>query len=106
MRCDDRPGRRTIPSTTLWVVPNILEFGLAPRQAVAAPRTHHPWSPDVLTSRGPLLDPPPATPSARRAIPSGIGGPQVDVHSIVIEPATGTRHGATDRRKAAVAPGD
>jgi gamma-glutamyltranspeptidase/glutathione hydrolase len=35
------PGGRTIPNTVLWVVLNILEFGLDPRAAVDAPRTHH-----------------------------------------------------------------
>jgi gamma-glutamyltranspeptidase / glutathione hydrolase len=42
------PGGRTIPNTTLWVVLNYLEFGLGPRAAVDAPRTHHQWFPDEL----------------------------------------------------------
>ena len=46
------PGGRTIPNTTLWVVLNLLEFGLDPRAAVDAPRTHHQWFPDVLTLEG------------------------------------------------------
>ena len=46
------PGGRTIPNTTLWVVLNVLEFGLTPREAVDAPRTHHPWFPDVLNLEG------------------------------------------------------
>lgn len=47
------PGGRTIPNTTLWVVLNYLEFGLSPRAAVAAPRTHHQWFPDHLVLEGP-----------------------------------------------------
>ena len=35
------PGGRTIPNTTLWVVLNVLEFGLAPAR---------PWTP-----RGPII---------------------------------------------------
>lgn len=31
------PGGRTIPNTTLWVILNVLEFGLSPRDAVDAP---------------------------------------------------------------------
>src|SRR5262249_20599078 len=46
------PGGRTIPNTTLWVVLNMLEFGLAPRAAIDAPRTHHQWFPDVLLLEG------------------------------------------------------
>ena len=46
------PGGRTIPNTTLWVVLNLVEFGLRPKDAVLAPRTHHQWFPDVLTLEG------------------------------------------------------
>ena len=46
------PGGRTIPNTTLWVVLNHLEFGLEPRTAVDAPRTHHQWFPDELVLEG------------------------------------------------------
>ena len=46
------PGGRTIPNTTLWVVLNLVEFGLGPREAVDAPRTHHQWFPDVLVLEG------------------------------------------------------
>jgi gamma-glutamyltranspeptidase/glutathione hydrolase len=46
------PGGRTIPNTTLWVLLDLLEFGLDPRAAVDAPRTHHQWFPDVLVLEG------------------------------------------------------
>ena len=46
------PGGRTIPNTTLWVMLDVLEFGLDPRAAVDAPRTHHQWFPDVLLLEG------------------------------------------------------
>ncbi len=46
------PGGRTIPNTVFWVVLNLVEFGLEPRQAVDAPRTHHQWFPDVLVLEG------------------------------------------------------
>ena len=66
------PGGRTIPNTTLWVVLNVLEFGLEPRAAVDAPRTHHPWFPDVLTLEGPAVNWPEATRDALgRARPQG-----------------------------------
>ncbi len=42
------PGGRTIPSTVLCVVVNVLDFGMSIREAVDAPRWHHQWFPDRL----------------------------------------------------------
>lgn len=42
------PGGRTIPSTVLNVVVNIIDFGMSVREAVDAPRWHHQWLPDRL----------------------------------------------------------
>lgn len=42
------PGGRTIPSTVLGVVVNVLDFGMSIREAVDAPRWHHQWLPDRL----------------------------------------------------------
>jgi gamma-glutamyltranspeptidase/glutathione hydrolase len=94
------PGGRTIPSTTLWVVLNVLEFGLDPRPAIDAPRTHHPWFPDVLTLEGPLSSWPET--SRRELADLGhtvrVGGIQGDAHSIVVD-RSGTIHGVADRRR-------
>ena len=40
------PGGRTIPSTVLGVVVNVIDFNLSAREAVDAPRWHHQWLPD------------------------------------------------------------
>ena len=93
------PGGRTIPSTTLWVVLSTLEFGLSPREAVDAPRAHHPWFPDVLS-----IEAQGASPSLLAAL-RGMGhaarsvGVQGDAHTIVVDEA-GRRHGVADRRRA------
>ncbi|MEK6260263.1 MAG: gamma-glutamyltransferase [Planctomycetota bacterium] len=42
------PGGRTIPSTALCLIVNVLDFGLSAREAVDAPRWHHQWLPDRL----------------------------------------------------------
>lgn len=42
------PGGRTIPSTVLCVVVNVVDFGMSAREAVDAPRWHHQWFPDRL----------------------------------------------------------
>ena len=92
------PGGRTIPNTTLWVVLNILEFGLTPREAVDAPRTHHPWFPDVLSLEGTTWGT--ATRDALEAMGHKlrVGGIQGDAHTIVVDP-DGTIHGVPDRRR-------
>lgn len=101
------PGGRTIPNTTLWVVLNVLEFGLSPRDAVDAPRTHHPWFPDRLTLEGSSW--PDATNDALRAMGHSLRSEktQGDAHTIVVDVATGRRHGVADlRRETSKASGD
>lgn len=41
-------GGSTIISGTLQTLLNVLVFGMTPEDAVAAPRIHHQWQPDVL----------------------------------------------------------
>ncbi len=53
------PGGPRITTAVLETLTNIVDFGLAPDQAIAAPRFHHQWLPDTLYyERGGL---PPAT---------------------------------------------
>jgi gamma-glutamyltranspeptidase/glutathione hydrolase len=42
------PGGRTIPSTVLEVLLNILDFRMNVQEAIDAPRFHHQWLPDVI----------------------------------------------------------
>ena len=42
------PGGRTIPSTVLCILINVLDYGMTIREAVDAPRWHHQWFPDRL----------------------------------------------------------
>jgi gamma-glutamyltranspeptidase/glutathione hydrolase len=42
------PGGRTIPSTVLEIVLDVVDFGLDGRAAVDAPRFHHQWLPDLF----------------------------------------------------------
>ncbi len=42
------PGGRTIPSTVLQTVLNVLDFGMNAQEAVDAPRFHHQWLPDAI----------------------------------------------------------
>ena len=46
------PGGRTIINTVFCVTLNVLEFGMSPRMAVDAPRTHHQWFPERIGFMG------------------------------------------------------
>ena len=92
------PGGRTIPNTVLWVVLNLVEFGLEPRQAVDAPRTHHQWFPDVLVLEGRSW-----AEATRQALTSmghklGTTGHQGNANTIVVDP-DGKLHGIADHRR-------
>jgi gamma-glutamyltranspeptidase/glutathione hydrolase len=93
------PGGRTIPNTALWVVLNVLEFGLAPGAAVAAPRTHHQWFPDVLLLEGE------SWPEATRSALATMGHKvrlirrQGNANTIVVSPSSSQIHGVADPRR-------
>jgi gamma-glutamyltranspeptidase / glutathione hydrolase len=42
------PGGSRIPTAVLQVLLNVIDFGMAPQEAVDAPRLHHQWLPDTL----------------------------------------------------------
>jgi gamma-glutamyltranspeptidase/glutathione hydrolase len=92
------PGGRTIPNTTLWMVLNVLEFGLAPRAAADAPRTHHQWFPDILLLEGDNW------PESTRSALSRMGhvwrpvGHLGIANSIIVDPSPGIIHGLADHR--------
>ena len=93
------PGGRTIPNTTLWVILGVLEFGLDPRAAVDAPRTHHQWFPDVL-----LLEGESWTETVRAELAAmGHHWRSIDrlgiANTIVVDPSTSQIHGIADRRR-------
>ena len=93
------PGGRTIPNTTLWVILGVLEFGLDPRAAVDAPRTHHQWFPDVL-----LLEGESWTETVRAELAAmGHHWRSIDrlgiANTIVVDPSAGQIHGIADRRR-------
>jgi gamma-glutamyltranspeptidase/glutathione hydrolase len=99
------PGGRTIPNTVLNVLTNVIDFGMSVRDAIDAPRMHHQWMPDIakfergrvavevqkeLESRGHTVE---------------IVARQGDAHTIWIDPETGNRHGAADKRLSGAAVG-
>jgi gamma-glutamyltranspeptidase / glutathione hydrolase len=95
------PGGRTIINTVLCNVLQVAHFGRPVEQAVSAPRFHMQWFPDAVRFEG-LADPAYAREIEKLKAMGHTFDPraarQGDAHSIWIDPATGKRHGAADRR--------
>ena len=93
------PGGRTIISTVTQIVLDVLEFGTPLPEAVARPRQHHAWHPDLLRVE-------PALESSTRAALEAFGhrvelapqGWQGDAHSIARDPASGSCQAVADSR--------
>ena len=91
------PGGRTIINTVLCVVLNVTEFGMSVEDAVSAPRLHHQWFPDAARFEGVKAHPELVT--KLTALGHTVGEhKQGDGHSIGIDPKTGVRVGAADKR--------
>ncbi len=90
-------GGRTIINTVMEVVLNLIDFQMAPQDAVNALRFHHQWLPNTLSmeSRGTT----PALPQALEGMGHVVrlGGNQGAAHSIFVNTA-GRRFGAADPR--------
>ncbi|MCB9662560.1 MAG: gamma-glutamyltransferase [Alphaproteobacteria bacterium] len=90
-------GGSTIISGTLQVLLGVLDFGLTPEEALAAPRVHHQWLPDQLVVE------PTLAPEVRDALVA-LGHDVVvrpgftAVQAIVVSPRREAR-GASDPRK-------
>jgi gamma-glutamyltranspeptidase/glutathione hydrolase len=94
------PGGRTIINTVVQVVLNLIDGHMAIQDAVNAPRFHHQWLPDVISTERDAL--PAATMASLEAMGYRIraAGTQGTAHSIFVDPASGTRIGASDPRDA------
>ncbi|MGL4549929.1 MAG: gamma-glutamyltransferase [Gemmataceae bacterium] len=89
------PGGRTIINTVACVVLNVLEYGLPPADAVAAPRMHHQWLPDRLQAEPGV----PAEGLRDRGHATMRVERQGDAHTIGTDPRTGKYVSAKDRRR-------
>ena len=94
------PGGRTIINTVLCVAMNVLDFEMDIGDAVAAPRLHHQWFPDVIKVEHDLAQRDPQLIERLRAMGHEIAETksQGDAHSIWIDPATGEIVAAADSR--------
>ena len=94
------PGGRTIINTVMQIVLNIVDHGMTIEDAVAAKRLHHQWLPDRISIEADGATE--ATVEQLRAMGHEVrmGGRQGSVHAIMIDPQTGERIAAPDRRDA------
>jgi gamma-glutamyltranspeptidase/glutathione hydrolase len=91
------PGGRTIINTVLCHVVNFADYGMAPQALVDAPRMHHQWFPDRLAHED-CAGFPELSAKLKAMGHTVTKSRQGDGHTIVIDPKTGTMHGAADRR--------
>jgi gamma-glutamyltranspeptidase/glutathione hydrolase len=93
------PGGPTIINTVLCVITNVIDFKMNIQEAIDAPRIHHQWLPDEITSEPNGLSPETQRVLTTRghalAKPRAIG----DAEGIMIEEKTRVRLGATDPRR-------
>jgi gamma-glutamyltranspeptidase / glutathione hydrolase len=91
------PGGRTIINTVLQVIVNLIDLGLPPEEAVAAPRIHHQWFPDRIYVEKKMPD---ATAALLKERGHAIKRTsyQGDCHLIAVDPETGAMKGVADRR--------
>jgi gamma-glutamyltranspeptidase/glutathione hydrolase len=92
------PGGRTIINTVLQVALNILEFDMSIQEAVDAKRIHHQWLPDQLRMEEGGMTPEVQAALERMGHEMRVGGTQGSAQCIMIDPATGMRIGAPDKR--------
>ncbi|MGV3724784.1 MAG: gamma-glutamyltransferase, partial [Actinomycetota bacterium] len=93
------PGGPTIINTVLQVIVNVVDHGMNVRQAVAEPRIHHQWLPDAIQSElyGLSADVADALRAKGHHLADRLGY-MGDAQSIMIDPRTGYRLGASDPR--------
>jgi gamma-glutamyltranspeptidase / glutathione hydrolase len=91
------PGGPTIITTVANILIDVADYGLNIQQAVAAPRFHQQWMPDVL-----FMEPARFSPDTLRLLAAHgypiVYGDRGDAECIEVDPATGELLGASDPR--------
>lgn len=103
------PGGRTIINTVVCVLVNVLEYQTPLREAIDAPRLHHPWFPDAIRFEQGLQDDYAEALERLRAMGHELApkpAQQGSANSIWIDRQSGRRHGVVDTRRAGAAAGE
>jgi gamma-glutamyltranspeptidase/glutathione hydrolase len=94
------PGSRTIINTVLDMVLDVAAWGMTGREAVDAPRMHHPWLPDRLDVEANGLSDQVVAKLQAMGHTVRVSGKQGSAQSIWIQPSTGIAFGIADNRDA------
>ena len=98
------PGGRTIINTVLNILVSVLDYDLPLEEAVAGPRLHHQWFPDVLRFEG--MTKYAETVKALQMMGHRVEGHrQGDAHCIRVDPRSGAYVGVADKRLSGYAAG-
>ena len=92
------PGGSTITNTVLQVLLNILVYKMDVLQAVAAPRFHDQWSPDLLTFEREGFSSATIERLQKAGYPVSFRDSMGDCEAIEIDPQSGWRLGGSDPR--------
>lgn len=99
------PGGAKIITTTLQTIVNVVDFQMNALQAVSAPRIHHQWYPAKLYFEHFGLSPDTAGLLRAWGHTLAARAPMCNAQMIVVDPDSGTRHGASDPRGMGTAAG-
>jgi gamma-glutamyltranspeptidase / glutathione hydrolase len=91
------PGGPRIITTVANILMGVVDYGMNIQEAVNAPRFHHQWLPDVTAAE---QDFPPATIKALEGMGHRVDAEDFwsDGECIMIDPKSGERLGASDKR--------
>jgi len=92
------PGGSTIPNTVLQVLLNVLVYKMDVLQAVASPRFHDQWTPDLLTFERVGFSSDTLEKLRQAGYPVSFRDSIGDCEAIEIDPQSGWRWGASDPR--------
>jgi gamma-glutamyltranspeptidase/glutathione hydrolase len=93
------PGSRTIPSTVLLTILNVIDFGMNAQESVDSPRIHHQWLPDRITIEPRALSPDTIALLRAKGHEVREGADQGEAEVIVYSAGSGLLEGGVDRRR-------
>ena len=98
------PGSSRIISTNVQVIMNVVDHGMNIQEAVNAPKVHHEWLPDELRlEKGVSPDTTEILSKMGHAV--RVRGPMGASSTVMVDPKSGMRYGATDSRREGLAMG-
>jgi gamma-glutamyltranspeptidase / glutathione hydrolase len=91
-------GGSFIPTSVVQVISNVIDGNLAVSRAMARPRIHHQWQPDVVMIEPGALDPPTQYGLEQMGYHFTTIEKIADTEAVLVDPVTGLRSGGSDPR--------